>query len=73
MDADGVVAETTVVAVTTAVVAAQAAEEPQAYAENLATCGAVMKMFGVNAQNYCASAVRRRDTISSIDRARRAR
>ena len=50
----------------------QVAKEPQAHAENLATSATAAGIFGVIAQNYYASAARRRDTTQSIARARRA-
>ena len=73
-DATGVVMETAAVVITTAGVAAQAVEEPQAPEDNLATSATAMTIFGVRAQNCCASASRRRDTTtSSIARAWRTR
>ena len=67
----GAVTETNVEAVTTAGAAAQAAEEPQAHAENLITSATATNTFGVSVQNYCTSAARRRVATSYIARASR--
>ena len=61
------------VVVTTTGVAAPAAGKPQAHAENLATSATITSSFGVSAQNFSASAARRRDTASSIARVWRTR
>ena len=67
------VVEPALVAVTMVGSAAQAAEEPQAQAENLTTSATAPRMFGVSALNCRASAARKTDTAPCIAIPRRTR
>ena len=63
-----VVEGTTIVAVKAVGEAAQAAEKPQAHADNFATSATATSIYGVSAHYCCASAARRKDKTSSIAR-----